>query len=45
MISMSRWLWGAEAHPGLDPVLVDHAQRAETHVGRIVIVGEGKAVE
>jgi hypothetical protein len=35
---------GAEARAGLHPVLVDHAQRAETHVLRVVIIGEGEAV-
>src|SRR5262245_15614649 len=34
----------AEALPGLDAVLVDHAQRAEAHVARVVIVGEGEGV-
>ena len=28
----------------LDPVLVDHAQRAEAHVLRVVVVGEGERV-
>ena len=36
---------GAEAHPRLHAVLVDHAQRAEAHVVRVVIVGEREAVK
>ncbi len=28
---------------GRDVIFVDHAQAAETHMGRIVIIGEGKA--
>ena len=35
----------AEARAGGDAVLVDHAQVAEAHVLRIVVAGEGKAVE
>ena len=30
--------------PGCDAVLVDHAQRAEAHVLRVVVVGEGEGV-
>jgi hypothetical protein len=36
---------GAESLPGLDAILVDHAQRAEAHVIGIVVAGEGEAVE
>ena len=35
----------AEAHARLHAVLVDHAQRAEAHVRRIVVVGKRKAVD
>src|SRR6185312_2998511 len=35
---------GAETHARLDAVFVDDAQRAETHVGRVVVVAEGKGV-
>src|SRR5688572_29597945 len=35
---------GAEALARLHAVLVDHPQRAEAHVLRVVVVGEGKAV-
>ena len=34
----------AEALPGGDAVLVDHAQRAEAHVARVVVVREGEGV-
>ena len=34
----------AEARAGLHAVLVDDAQRAEAHVLRVVVVGEGEAV-
>jgi hypothetical protein len=34
----------AEALPGRDPVLVDHAQRAEAHVRRVVVAGERERV-
>ena len=34
-----------EAAAGRDAVLVDHAQRAETHVPRIDVTGEGEGVE
>ena len=36
---------GAEALPGRDAVLVDHAQRAEAHVRGVVVVGERERVE
>jgi hypothetical protein len=36
---------GAEARAGLHAVLVDDAQRTEAHVRRVVVVGEGEAVE
>jgi hypothetical protein len=35
----------AEAGAGGDAVFVDHAQVAEAHVLRVVVAGEGKAVE
>jgi hypothetical protein len=35
----------AETAGGFDTVLVDHAQRAELHVLRIVIVGKRKTVK
>src|SRR5437667_11740351 len=35
---------GAEALPGIDPVLVDDPQHAEAHVPRIVVAVEGEAV-
>ncbi|MCY1365470.1 hypothetical protein D9M69_523160 [compost metagenome] len=34
-----------EAAAGGDAVVVDHAQRAEAHVSRVVVVGEGKGVK
>ena len=34
-----------EAHASGHAVFVDHAQRSETHMRRIVIVGEGKTVK
>src|SRR5205085_9449506 len=34
----------AEAAARLHPVLVDHPQRPEAHVGRVVVVGEGEGV-
>ena len=45
MISMSRWPCVPKPIARLHAVLVDHAQRAETHVRRIVVVGEREAVE
>jgi hypothetical protein len=36
---------GAEPHPWLHAVLVDHAQAPETHVARVVVVGEREGVE
>ena len=35
---------GVEAGTGLHPVLVDDPQRAEAHMGRVVIAAEGEAV-
>ena len=35
---------GAKAAAGRDTVFIDHAQRAEAHMLRIVVVGERKAV-
>src|SRR5436309_8632004 len=35
---------GAEALPGIDPVLVDDPQHAEPHVSRVVVAVEGEAV-
>jgi hypothetical protein len=35
----------AEPRARLHAILVDHAQRAEAHVPRVVVVGEGEAVE
>jgi hypothetical protein len=35
---------GAESLTRGDAIIVDHAQRPEPHVGRVVVVGEGKAV-
>jgi len=35
---------GAEALTGRDAVLVDHPERTEPHVGRVVVIGEGEAV-
>jgi hypothetical protein len=44
MISMSRW--PCVPNPDrLNSVLVDDPQGAETHVGRVVVVREGKTVE
>jgi len=34
----------AEAGAGRDPVFVDHPQRAEAHLLRIVIIGKGKGM-
>mmetsp|Transcript_1065 Transcript_1065/g.2840 ORF Transcript_1065/g.2840 Transcript_1065/m.2840 type:complete len:213 (-) Transcript_1065:201-839(-) len=36
---------GAEAGTRGDPVFIDHAQRAEAHAGRVVVVGKREAVE
>ncbi|MNR63671.1 hypothetical protein D3C85_1860610 [compost metagenome] len=36
---------GAEAAPGGDAVVIDHAQRTKAHVIRVVVVGEGKGVK
>ncbi len=33
---------GRESAPGRDDVVIDDPQRAESHVGRVVIIGEGK---
>src|SRR5690606_12003744 len=33
-----------EASPGYDEVLVEHPKVAETHIFRVVVIGEGKAV-
>ena len=35
---------GAEALAGLHAILVDHAQRAEAHVARVVVLGEREGV-
>ena len=35
---------GREARPGDHLVLIDHPQRTEAHMGRVVILPEGKAV-
>lgn len=35
---------GREAAAGGDLVLIDHAQAAKTHVGRIVVIGEAETV-
>ncbi|CFO77702.1 Uncharacterised protein [Bordetella pertussis] len=32
----------AEAPAGGDAVIVDHTQRPEAHMGRIIVIGEGK---
>jgi hypothetical protein len=42
---MSRWPWVPKPGAGGDAVLVDDTQVAHAHVGRVVVVGEGKAVE
>ena len=44
MISMSRCGCVPKPCPGCDAVLVDHAQRAEAHVLRVVVVGEREGV-
>ena len=41
---MSRWPCVPKPLPGCDAVLVDHAQRPEAHVPRIVIVAERERV-
>jgi hypothetical protein len=43
-ISMSRWPWVPKPVPGADAVFVDDPQVAHAHVGRVVVVGKGKAV-
>jgi hypothetical protein len=34
----------AEARPGADPVVIDHPERPETHVRRVVVIAERERV-
>ena len=41
---MSRWECVPKPCPGGDAIFVDHAQGAESHVARVVMLAEGKGM-